>query len=172
MCYEDKDFSLDSFNGVKVSVRGQVGDETFGIADVYIEDGSGIERLIKLVESERGKWDGFTYSVETVKSVDDVILEEFDHRRGAALKSLFLDEYEYCHLDEDAVNERLEGIAYVTGRAPWIRSEYLALKCQVDESLVPESKRAFHRSYPSMFKHDAQLERFREIAAKSKEPEE
>ena len=148
MCYDEKNYELDSFNGVKVRISGILGDESWRVADVYIEDGAGVERLVKLVESERSEWDGFNYSIETVTSIDDVIYDELQERRKHALIRVFLDEFEYKTLDEAGRDAKLEGIAEITGGSSHIHSQYARLLYQIDESLVSESTREFAKGYP------------------------
>lgn len=150
MCYDEMDYSLDSFNGVKVSVKGVLGDESYNVADVYIEDGSGVERLVKLLESERGEWDSFGFGVQTVTSIDMVIYDEMQHRRIEALVGLFFDQFEYKCIDEKGVEERLNGIAEVTGNRAQIGRQYMALLYQVDESLVPDDWKRIVEDHPRL----------------------
>lgn len=154
MCYDDKDYTLDSFNGIKVSVKGTIGDESYRIADVYIEDGSGVERLVKLLDSERQEWVDFNYSVETVTSIDDVVYDELQNRRRSALVRTFLDEFEFKCIDSAARDARLDGIAEVAGDKSHIHTQYAALLYQIDESLVSEETRRWVETYPPIIDED------------------
>ena len=148
MCYEEENHDLATFDGVKVKVLGQLGDSISQIADVYVDDGAGIERLVNLIESEKGEWDGFTYEVTTVDSIDSVIYDELQDRRHAALVRVFLDEFEYKTLDEEGRNARLHGIADVTGEPTQIYRQYAALLYQIDESLVSEDTKRLVETHP------------------------
>ena len=146
--YDDKDYTLDSFDGIKVSVRGHLGDEYWQLAEVYVKDGCGIERLLKLVDAERDEWDSFSFGVQTVASVDDVVLDRLDDRRASALVRVFDDEFCYRCIDEETRRHRLEGIALVTGDWTHIGWQYAKLVSQVDETLLPEEDREFAKSHP------------------------
>ena len=148
MCYEEENHDLATFDGVKVKVLGQLGDSISQIADVYVDDGAGIERLVNLIESEKGEWDGFTYEVTTVDSIDSVIYDELQDRRRNALVRVFLDEFEYKTLDEKERDAKLDGIAEVAGDSAHIHSHYARLLYQIDESLVSEETREFAECYP------------------------
>lgn len=165
MCYEEKDYGLDRLNGIKVKALGRLCDESWQLAEVYVEDGAGIERLLRIVESERSEWDGFSFEVSTVDSIDDVIWEELQTRREWALVRLFYDEFEYKSVDEKGRDGRLEGIAEITGQPTQIYREYMALLYQVDESLVPDSWKCMVETYPK-FVDDRTLEHMRKSIRK------
>lgn len=169
MCgYDDKDYTLDSFDGIKVNVRGYLGDEYWQLAEVYVEDGCGIERLLRLVEAERGEWDDFSFGVQTVTSVDDVVLDRLRSMRTWALVRVFDDEFCYRCIDEEARRHRLEGIALVTGDWTHIGWQYAKLVSQVDETLLPEEDREFAKSHPPIIDHD-QAERLRKAVERRDE---
>ena len=165
--YDGRDYALDEFNGVKVSVRGHLGDEYWQLAEVYVEDGCGIERLLRLVEAERSEWDDFSFGVQTVTSIDDVVLDRLRSMRTWALVRVFDDEFVYRCIDESQRDERLEGIALVAGGSTQIGREYLKLVSQVDESLVPEEYKNLVETTPPIIDHD-QAERLRRAVGRNK----
>lgn len=148
MCYDELDYTLESFDGVKVSVKGRLDDELYRIADVYIDDGAGIERLINLLNSERDEWNGFSFGIETVKPIDYVIDESRRSMERHALVGLFLDEFEYECVTEKERVERLQGIGMALNCTSHIFWRYSALVAQVDEELLPEEKREFAKTHP------------------------
>jgi len=150
MCYEEENHDLATFDGVKVKVLGQLNESLWQIADVYVEDGNGIELLMKIAESARSDWDDLSYEVSTVGSIDSVIQDELHKRRKWALVRVFYDEFKYKCLDEKGRHERLKGIADITGQPTQIDREYMALLYQVDESLVPDDWKRFVDTYPQI----------------------
>ena len=149
----DCEYSIESFGGFKVGIQGQIGDEVWRVADIYIEDGEGIVRLLGFVSAERANWDSFLFEFDTAEPFDEFMQRE--HRKMNmdsevdALVRVFMSEYEYKSIGESERREQLEGISLVTGDR-YVHSRYMALVCQIDESLVPEDSLEHARTYPHM----------------------
>ena len=76
MNYEHDDFDVSQFGGIEVTVIGQLGDETWRLGSAIVEDGTGIDRLINMVEHEKDEWDSFIYEVKTVRPISNLIRNE------------------------------------------------------------------------------------------------
>lgn len=160
MCYEENDYSLDSFDGIRVKVMGSIEGKLHQIADVFIEDGTGIDLLVRLVEYSRSDWEDISYEVSTVRSIDDVVYDEIQGRQTSAFVRLFLDEFEYGEFDEKARYERLQGIAEITGGSTQISRRYMGFLYQIDKSLVPDGWEGLVEHYPP-FVDERQLKELR-----------